>query len=53
VSLIGKEGNAMKSRSHIALAFIGFVATCAEVLFLAVLSSRMKIKLPGLNGNMR
>jgi energy-converting hydrogenase Eha subunit E len=72
VSLLSKEGNAMKSRSNIALAFIGFVATCAAVMvghsllrmqplhgvefltvfFLAVLSSRMKIKLPGLNGNM-
>jgi len=66
----GKEG--MKSGSHSASVFVGFVAMCAavmlghsllrmkplhgfeflSVLFLAVLTSRMKVKLPGVTGNM-
>src|SRR5205807_3884740 len=66
----GKEG--MKSASHSASVFVGFVAMCAavmlghsllrmkplhgfeflSVLFLAVLTSRMKVKLPGVTGDM-
>src|SRR5713101_7347538 len=67
-----KLGGTVKTVSHGALVFIGFVATCAagmlahsflrmqplhglefvSVLGLAVVAARMKIKLPGLNGNM-
>src|SRR5216683_7070161 len=67
-----KLGGTVKTVSHGALVFIGFVATCAAVMLahsllrvqplhglefvsvlgLAVVAARMKIKLPGLNGNM-
>ncbi len=67
-----KLGGTVKTVSHGALVFIGFVAACAAVMLahsllrvqplhglefvsvlgLAVVAARMKIKLPGLNGNM-